>query len=144
MSDQLPSSEFLSAKILTDTARVMERKYASFMNQRHFEVEAYKDGLGIYAKVTLRNKTGSFFYPVEGRIANLDHDMKPSEAALFLLDYIDAYFAEFFREGGEVYLPIDWADYECDGIPLQMKGQILNMEIEKMADEFLKRGALLN
>ncbi len=135
------TEQFLSKTELDAIAVVMDRKYASQVNHRRFEVSANKDATGVYAKVTLRNRSGSFFYPVEGRIANLDHDMAPKEAAIYVLDYIDAYFAEFFREGGEVYLPIDWSEYEYDGVPLQLKGQILNLEVEKMADELLEQAA---
>lgn len=136
----LNTPEFLSTDDLSELSSVMERKYAAHLSQRRFEVIANKDATGVYAKVTLKNKSGSYFYPVEGRLAHLDHDMTAKEAVLFLLEYIDAYFAEYFREGGEVYLPIDWADYEYDGVPMQLKGQILNLEVEKMADEWLAKG----
>lgn len=133
------TAPFLTPDDLSELASVMDRKYASHLNQRRFEAVANKDATGVYAKVTLKNKSGSFFYPVEGRLAHLDHDMTPKEAALFLLEYIDAYFAEYFKEGGEVYLPIDWADYDYDGVPMQLKGQILNLEVEKMADAWLEQ-----
>ena len=53
--------------------------------------------------------------------------------ARLLCDYIGEYFAEYFREGGELYLPIDWADYQWEGVSLQMRGQILNLEAERLA-----------
>jgi hypothetical protein len=57
-----------------------------------------------------------------------------------LIDYIDSYFEEFFRENGEVLLPIDWAPFDWEGVPIQLKGQIFNLEVEKMADEWLEHG----
>ena len=63
--------------------------------------------------------------------------MEESGVALLLCEYIGEYFAEYFREGGELYLPIDWADYSWEGVPLQMRGQILNLEAERLADELL-------
>lgn len=138
MSELKKSDDMMTPADLSQVASVMDRKYATERKQRRFEVTASKDATGVHAQVTLRNATGSFFYPVEGRLAHLDHDMTAKEATLFLLEYIDAYFAEFFREGGEIYLPIDWADYDFDGVPMQLKGQVLNLEIEKMADELLE------
>lgn len=133
------ADQFLTPEDLAELASVMNRKYAGHLNQRRFEATAKKDGTGVYAKVTLKNASGSYFYPVEGRLAHLDHDMNAKDAALFLLNYIDAYFAEYFKEGGEVYLPIDWADYDYDGVPIQLKGQILNLEVERMADALLEQ-----
>ncbi len=128
---------FLSAEECDHLASLMERKYGNSLMQRSFSIAVRQDSRGVYATVTLQNQSGSFYYPVEGRVADLDHDMAPRDAVLFLLDYIDAYFDEFFQENGEVYLPIDWAEYEADGVPLQLKGQILNLEAERLADRLL-------
>lgn len=137
MTDMTTTKPFVSTDECGEIARMMERKYASFIGERSFQLAANKDGFGVYATVTLHNQTGSFFYPVEGRISHQDHDLSARDAALMLIDYIDAYFGEYFQEGGDVYLPIDWAEYELDGVPLQLKGQILNLEVEKMADAWL-------
>ena len=131
---------FVNEAECDEVASLMDRKYASYMKQRYFEAAVRRDSQGVYAKVTLRNKNGSYFYPVEGRIAHEEHEMSDRDAAFFLLDYIDQYFDEYFKEDGGVYLPIDWADYEWDGVALQLKGQILNLEVERMADELLERG----
>lgn len=127
---------------LKEFASLLNRKYASMIHERHFEVVMAKDARGVYATVTLRNPSGSYFYPVEGRVAHDDHEMSVRDACSFLLDYIDSYFEEYFRGGGEVYLPIDWSDYEHEGVVLQLKGQILNLEVERMADEILSRSDL--
>lgn len=120
-----------------DLARLLDRKFAGLRAQRYFAVEFSKDAQGVYAKVTLRNESGSYFYPVEARIAFADTDLSDRAAAMFLLDYITEYFAEYFREDGDCYLPIDWTEYQWDGVGFQVKGQILNLELEKMADELL-------
>lgn len=132
-----PRTDFVTTTECTEIATLMGRKYSTFLKQRFFEVVTTKDSHGVYAKITLQNQSGSFYYPVEGRMAHLDHDMSARDASLFLFDYIDAYFAEYFREDGDMYLPIDWADYDSEGVPFQLKGQILNLEVERMADELL-------
>lgn len=139
MGTDARNAPFITEAEVSQIATLMAKKYANSMDRRYFEAEIKKDNAGVYAKVVLRNRSGSYFYPVEGRIAHSDHNLSPRDAGLLLLDYIDAYFEEYFREGGEVYLPIDWADYEWEGVRLQLKGQILNLEVEKMADELLKQ-----
>jgi hypothetical protein len=135
VGDQQP---FISSDETKALATLMERKYASFIGQRTFEAGISRDARGVYAKVVLRTPDGSFYYPVEGRMLHDDHDMTHRAAGLMLLDYIDAYFDEYLKEGGDVYLPIDWADYDADGVALQLRGQILNLLVEKMADELLR------
>lgn len=129
--------DFISAAECTELAKMLDRKYASQLQQRRFEVKATKDGHGVYATVTLRNDSGSFYYPVEARLAHGDHELSTREGVMMLLDYIDSYFDEYLREG-DVFLPIDWTAYECEGIPFQLKGQIFNLEVERLADEWLK------
>jgi len=136
---RIEDQPFVTTEECEDLARLMERKYGAFLDGRAFAAEVSRDNLGVYAKVTLRNPSGSFFYPVEARMAHIDNDLNIRDGGLLLLDSIDSYFAEYLREGGDVYLPIDWADYDCDGTPIQMKGQILNLEIERLADEWLAR-----
>ena len=63
--------------------------------------------------------------------------MKRKDAVLFLLDYIDCYFEEFFKEDENVFLPIDWSEYSFDEVPFQLKGQILNLHVEDLADRIL-------
>jgi hypothetical protein len=125
---------------LKTLTQIMDRKYAAKVKDRYFEAELTKDGVGVYAKVTLRDRSGKFYYPVEGRMAHADHDMNVRDAGLFLLDYMDAYFDEYFKEDGDVFLPIDWADFDCEGVALQLKGQIFNLEVERLADEILAKG----
>lgn len=130
--------KFVTTEESFELALMLRRKYAHAIDRRYFEVDLKKDGSGTYAKVILRDESGAFFYPVEGRIAHGDHTMSAREAAIFLVDYIDAYFEEYLRDG-DVFLPIDWSDYEVDGVVFQLKGQILNLEAERLADELLAR-----
>jgi hypothetical protein len=57
---------------------------------------------------------------------------------------MDAYIEEFLSGGEETYLTLDWSTYDCDGIELQMRGQILNLRLESMADELMSRSDILN
>ena len=130
-------SSLPSAADCAEMARLLDQKYADARGPRAFEISLSKDTQGIYARVLLRNERGTFYYPVEGRIANRDHDLSERDAAVLVLDFIDSYFEEYFREGGDLMLPIDWAEYQWDGTPLQLRGQVINLEAEQLADELL-------
>ena len=136
MSDErLPLSEeecrFLSS--------IMNKKYSGKIGDRSFELSSDADENGIYAEVLLRNVSGTFYYPVEGRISTADHEMSVRDASIFLVDYIDCYFEEFLKD--ETYLPIDWSAYECEGVRIELRGQIINRKLEAMADELLNQSS---
>ena len=45
-------------------------------------------------------------------------------------------FEEYLQE--EILLPIEWKEYDYEGRTLQIRGQILNLELENAADALLK------
>lgn len=128
---------WLSEEDCKSLATAMNKKFSPFMRDRFFELQSKGDAGVVEVTATLRNQDGSFFYPVEGRLNSRDQGIKPDEAAGLLVDTIDQYYQEYLLNGGEVYLPIDWADYESDGIQMQLRGQIRNLVLEKMADDLL-------
>lgn len=120
-----------------DLASLLEKKYGQWLGQRFFEVASSAQSSVVHVKVTIRNADKSFFYPIEGRINFEDQDLGEQEARDFVLDYIDAYIEEFLTGGEETYLPIDWANFDCEGLELQLRGQILNVKLEQLADQLL-------
>ncbi len=129
--------KFVSQEECDGFARQMQIKYAGFLNQRTFDISVNRDQHAIFVKAILRNQSSSFYYPVEGRVLKKQRGRTDRELLDFLIDYIDLYFEDYLKE--EVFLPIDWADYQYDDVEFQLKGQILNLEAEKIADEFLKK-----
>jgi hypothetical protein len=127
-----------------DLAGLLEKKYGQWLGQRFFEVWSSVQSSVVHVKVTIRNADKSFFYPIEGRINFEDQDMEQQQAHSFVLDYIDAYIEEFLTGGEETYLPIDWANYDCEGIELQLRGQILNVKLEELADQLMGQPLLKN
>ncbi len=135
----------LSQDELDHIAETLNRKHRSHLSDpvyktRFFQVAAQRDSRGVYAKITLQNQDQSFYYPVESRLADIDHDLSAKDAVFFLFDYIDAYWDEYFQNP-DVFLPIDWTEYEYDGIPFQLKGQILNLRLERLGDRLIGEGA---
>ena len=137
MKMNLSTHEQALAEKNQEVANLFEKKYGAWLGQRFFEVASATQSAVVTVNVTLRNADKSFFYPIEGRIQFEDQDMKADDARNFLLDYIDAYIEEFLSGGEETYLPIDWANYDCEGFELQLRGQILNIKLEELADQLL-------
>ncbi|MBI2603485.1 MAG: hypothetical protein HYW48_10565 [Deltaproteobacteria bacterium] len=129
---QLTSGE--SAELAT----IMNCKYASSLKGRLFFVETELRHSSVFVTVTLRDGAGSFFYPAEARMAPAEQGLTEREAALFLLDYLDFYFAEYFQEDEDVFLPIAWDQRSFEGVTFQVQGQKRNLEREALADEWLR------
>lgn len=134
------STKFLGREELSDIEALMGEKYAHYLDGRSFHVAAEHQGDSVYVTVTLKNDEESFFYPVEARIKHEAEDMKPSEAALFLIDYIDAYFEEYLTENEDLFIPIDWTAHQYLASNFQIRGQVRNLKIERMADDLLSKG----
>lgn len=132
----------LSAEQSKILATMLDQKYGGQLGSRFFNVEGHKDGNVVTVRVTLRDAKGTFTYPVEARIETGEQDLTTTEARDLLLDYIDAYFDEFLNGGEETYLTIDWSNYDCDGLDLQMRGQILNTHLESLADKIIEGEAI--
>ena len=129
--------EQISTDECEQIANLMNRKYAAFIHDRTFRVAANVDETAVHAKITLRDDAGLFVYPVEGRLQYDAQGLKVRDSALLLFDFIDLYFEEYLKQNGEVYLPIDWADYSLDEVTLQLRGQIINEKLERLGDEWL-------
>lgn len=129
--------QVLSAAEMQELAATLNRKFAAFIKDRYFEVETNLDFQGIYAKLTLRDKAGRFFYPVEGRTQHLPFVRSLREAGLLLLDYMIEYFEQYFESNCEVFLPIDYEVYGVEDFYFKLKGQIFNLEMERLADLWL-------
>jgi hypothetical protein len=139
---QETNTEFLNQDDLEALAKSMESKYAMALKGRRFNIEAEVKGRGVFVKVILSNQDKSYYYPVEARVLYEQEEMQRGEAALFLIDYIDAYFDEYLnQENEDIYLPIDWADFQYEAIDFQMRGQILNLKLEEMAERLLRDGS---
>lgn len=117
--------------------QILERKHSTFLGDRFFTMTCSQDEAHAYVTVTLRNASESYFYPVEGRIPCRSQDLSSREGALILVDFADVYFEEFFREGEDTWLTIDWMGYSLEGFNFQMKGQRLNKLADQVVDLFL-------
>jgi hypothetical protein len=134
---QHTDDKLLSTEEIADLSRIMNIKYGSQLKQRYFTIATHVDQVVAFATTTLQNSDASFFYPVEARMAHKEQNISPREAQLFLIDYIDQYFTDFFHEDEGVLIPIDWCTYRCEDLDLQIRGQILNQKAQIQADEIL-------
>jgi len=132
-----PDSLVLTLEEIQKVEKSLNTKFASWLKDRNFQVSATADENSAEVNVTLKNHNESFCYPIESRIMHKEQNVSKKESVMFLVDYIESYFDEYFREEERVYLPIDWMAYDCEGISFQIKGQVLNVCLDNLADRLL-------
>ncbi len=132
------TQNLLSREILNNLENLLEKKHAIFINQRSFSISTTTDSDKVKVQVLLQSEDQAFYYPVEARMTPDLDEMTANESALFLIDYIDLYFEQFFEEGEELFLPIDWAKHNYDAIDFEIRGQIRNKKVEELADKILE------
>ncbi|MEZ4742251.1 MAG: hypothetical protein R3B45_07375 [Bdellovibrionota bacterium] len=131
------NSQVLNEDEISAIEKSLNTKFSLWLKERIFELTTSSLSDAVHVVLTLKNALMTYHYPVEARLMHKEQNVSKKEASLFLIDYIDAYFDEYFREDEQVYLPIDWKDFEYEGISFQIKGQILNSYMEKLADRIL-------
>ena len=127
----------LSEDNCQDLGRIMTLKYAAFLGDRSFTIMSKADRSTAEVTVTALNPENTFVYPIEARIDLTKCSLNAKDACLLMLDYIDSYFEEFFREEENVFVPIDWTSYSFEGSSFELKGQIRNVKVEELADKLL-------
>jgi hypothetical protein len=135
--EKLKKLEVLTKEEEFSLSQIMNRKYAVYLNGRFFRLDLKIDYEAAYATVTLLSKDESFYYPVDARIAHKDQEIDAKTSVLMLLDYVDIYFDEYFREQENTFLSLDWTAYSFEGTELEMKAQVRNKHAETLADQII-------
>lgn len=125
-----------SERELRSLAQRLNASFHDARGERWFVLDAGEHDGDTWVQVLLRNDTNSFHYPVEARIAASPTKTRRVQA-FFLLAFLDTYWEEFFEEDENVYIPIDWTAYEYQEEKFYLRGQILNLMAENMADRLL-------
>ena len=113
-----------------------DSRFYDVRGERFFAIDARTHDDKVWVQSLLRNSSDTFHYAVEA-FTTKNKDKHPRAQAFFLLAYIDAYWDEYFSEDENVYLPIDWTEHCYREETFFIKGQILNLKAERLANELL-------
>lgn len=67
-----------------------------------------------------------------------DENSKVLENIHLCIDALDAMFAEYVEADGDLEMPKLWTEFDFDEQKVYLKSSTDNIELEKLADEFLK------
>ena len=125
-----------SAQDLLHLGERFNARYYEARAARFFAVKAKDSGEQVWVQTLLHNDSKSYHYAVEAFIIK-DKAKHPRAQAFFLLAYLDSYWDEYFAEDENVYLPIDWTRHLYQEEEFYLKGQVLNIQAEVLADKLL-------
>lgn len=134
---RLTVAEPASPVELANIENMLNLRFARWRKERRFHVEVNAKADVLEVTVLLANPDRSYYYPVEARILPRVQNVHPKQAMSFLVEYLEAYFEEYFAGDEDVYLPIDWTNYDYEGIEFQLRGQVKNLLLESLADKLL-------
>lgn len=141
MSNPSPEPKGLSAEEMQDLGRILNIRYGPYLGARRFQVRAETHAKYVEVVITLQNDQESYVYPVEGRVELTPDGVSAREGALLLIDFIGAYFEEFFDNDENTFIPIDWSEFQFESTTLFLRGQVLNKQRERDADAWLADNA---
>ncbi|BBH51674.1 hypothetical protein [Fluviispira sanaruensis] len=118
--------------------KLLNKKHAAYLENEEFEIEAGVCKEQIQLKVSLRKHDNSVLYPIECvYVRELDDKVDHNEIAINMIDYLDLYWADYFIEDRDIFVPLDWSKHEFEGITFYLRGFIRNINLEEQAESFL-------
>ena len=118
---------------------VLNTKHSVYLDGEGFEFESGFNKDQIQIKVCLKKNDKSVIYPIEIICVYDEYShLKVQEISHIIMDYIDFYWSEYFMDERNLFVPLDWGRYECEGITFFLRGFVRNLSLEMQADAFLK------
>jgi hypothetical protein len=123
---------------LFNIKKLLNKKHLVYLENEKFEIESGTSQDQIQIRVSLIKNDNSAYYPIECIfMKETAEGFKESDIAVSMLDYLDVYWANYFLEERNVFIPLDWSKHEFEGITFYMRGFVRNLQLEAHADEFL-------
>jgi hypothetical protein len=107
------------------------------INER-FRIESGAAGSQVQLRICLQSEDGQFGYPVETILCSQNGESFAVEGGVkelaVMLDFQDAYWAEYFRSERETFVTIDWSEHTYEGYQIYIRGFQRNFGLESAAD----------
>jgi len=133
-----------SEEDMLELIKAFESRHEAYLDPiESFDIELTYNEERLQIRTTLVREDGLEEYPVEGvYLRDMSECLQkkqwdPKNIAFLLLDYLETYWAEYFSQERDVFLPIDWSRHECEGVTFYLRGCLRKTELEQKADALL-------
>lgn len=124
---------------IDEIVALFDERYRNELQDEGFELEGCLYEGQMHVRVTLQRLDGTMRYPVECLCSDMPATTpEVRELALRLIDYVDAYWYNYFQGDRRVYLTLDWSPHKTAKDTFYLRGEIRYPHLEAQADEFLK------
>jgi hypothetical protein len=124
---------------ILDYEKLFSQRFQAQLKDRNIKITLSVAPERVMATALLFNQDQSFYYPVEIMAVRGNVREPVEERVALLLDFAESYFAEFFADDEQVLLPLDWAPFVINDSEVFARGQIRNLYLENLADEYLEQ-----
>lgn len=139
MKDDWKDRFFTPEEVAQMEAIFNEQLFQHLKKDENIFIEGYFSEGACHITCTLKNQDETYCYPFEAAISSKEHThISAAEAQSLLLDFISAYFEEFFADNRQTYVPIEWSTFRIEDINIHAHGQIMNKKLETEAENILK------
>ena len=120
-------------------AKLLDTRHGRSLKDETFELSARVEGENPVMQVVLRNRDHTQVYTMEAALIRADWpSFGLSEGLDVCVDFLDWYLGEYFREGRDAFLPLDWKNFRFGDVEIMARGDLRNVLLEDLADAWLR------
>jgi len=129
----------ITAEAKTRITDTLVERYGRLLQQERFMVSARLEDQAVIVTLVLARHDNTSEYTMEAGFEVPEDDSVAAVAALDLcIDFLDWYLGEFFREGRELLLPLDWQPHRFGEHKVLARGDVRNPILDDAADAWLR------
>lgn len=126
-----------TADELIDIKKLLNKRHSVYLENESFEIESGSSHNQVQISVSLKKNDNTACYPIECVFIKETGDVKESEIAMKMIDYLDIYWTNYFSEERNVFIPLDWSKHDFEGIMFYIRGFIRKPQLETYANNLL-------
>ncbi|MFO0751100.1 MAG: hypothetical protein U1F43_36310 [Myxococcota bacterium] len=123
----------------TKVLDALVERHGSMLRSETFDLDAHREGDDAVVTLTLKTHDRTNVYEMEAAVRReLYAAMTLPQAVDVALDFLDWYLGEYFREGRDAFLPLDWKPFRFGDLEVMARGELRNEFLDEAADAWLR------
>ena len=117
----------------------LRKRHGTRLKDETLTVSAQMDGSNVVANLVLAKRDRTYVYDMNAAVDSEDRRLRSVDEALDLvIDFLDWYLGEYFKESREILLPLDWQPHQFGDYEVLARGDVRNEILDDAADAWLR------